>query len=353
MTAVELRELRLRDYTPRSQARAEVTEVPAAAIPCIDVHNHLGRWLSLDGDWPIADVSALVAAMDECRVEAIVNLDGRWGGELGDNLDRYDTAYPGRFYTFCQLDWRALAEPDGVPRLVRELREAASRGARGLKVWKDLGLHHRDGNGELVLPGDPRLAPIWQACAELRLPVLIHSADPVAFFEPLGPSNERLEELIEHPDWWFGDTGRFPTFGRLIDSLETLVAAHPGTTFVGAHVGCNAEDLRWVDRMLTAYPNFHVDLGARMAELGRRPRATRALILRHPEQVLFGTDAFPPASEDYRLWFRFLESADEAFSYAPDADIPPQGRWHVQALDLPPAVLPHLYAANARRVLGL
>lgn len=183
--------------------------------------------------------------------------------------------------------------------------------------------------------------------------MLIHSADPVAFFEPLGPSNERLEELIEHPDWWFGDTGRFPTFGRLIDSLETLVAAHPGTTFVGAHVGCNAEDLRWVDRMLTAYPNFHVDLGARMAELGRRPRATRALILRHPEQVLFGTDAFPPASEDYRLWFRFLESADEAFSYAPDADIPPQGRWHVQALDLPPAVLPHLYAANARRVLGL
>lgn len=155
MTAVELRELRLRDYTPRSQARAEVTEVPAAAIPCIDVHNHLGRWLSLDGDWPIADVSALVAAMDECRVEAIVNLDGRWGGELGDNLDRYDTAYPGRFYTFCQLDWRALAEPDGVPRLVRELREAASRGARGLKVWKDLGLHTVTETGSWCCPAIP------------------------------------------------------------------------------------------------------------------------------------------------------------------------------------------------------
>jgi predicted TIM-barrel fold metal-dependent hydrolase len=301
----------------------------------------------------VADVPALIALMDECRVEAIVNLDGRWGAELGENVDRYDSAYPGRFFTFCQLDWRLLAEPDGVAKLVRELHEAASRGARGLKVWKDLGLHHRDTAGELVLPGDPRLAPIWRSCAELGLPVLIHSADPVAFFEPLDPYNERLEELIEHPDWWFGDTGRFPTFATLIASLEALVAAHPVTTFVGAHVGCNAEDLEWVDRMLTAYPNFHIDLGARMAELGRRPRAARALIQRHPDQVLFGTDAFPPDAEDYRLWFRFLESADEAFSYAPGAEIPPQGRWHVQALDLPPAVLPRLYAANARRVLGL
>jgi predicted TIM-barrel fold metal-dependent hydrolase len=222
-----------------------------------------------------------------------------------------------------------------------------------LKVWKDLGLHHLDPVGRLVLPGDPRLAPIWQACADLRLPVLIHSADPVAFFEPLDPCNERLEELIDHPDWWFGDTRRFPSFGGLIDSLEALVATQPETIFIGAHVGCNAEDLGWVDRMLTAYPNFHVDLGARMAELGRRPRATRALIMRHPERVLFGTDAFPPSAEDYRLWFRFLESADEAFSYAPDAEIPPQGRWPVQALDLPPAVLPQLYAGNARRVLGL
>ncbi|GAA4632153.1 hypothetical protein GCM10023196_064430 [Actinoallomurus vinaceus] len=353
MSADSPAELRLRDYTPRSQARAEVTSVPTPAVPCVDVHNHLGRWLSPDGGWLVRDVAALVAVMDECQVATVVNLDGRWGDELGENLDRYDAAYPGRFVTFCQLDWRLVAEPDGVDRLVGELRAAVARGARGLKVWKDLGLRVRDADGRLLPPGDPRLAPIWRACAELGVPVLIHSADPVAFFEPLDRYNERLEELIENPDWWFGDRDRFPSFGELMLSLEQLVKTHPDTAFIGAHVGCNAEDLRWVDRMLTAYPNFHIDLGGRMAELGRRPRAARALVLRHPERVLFGTDAFPPRGDDYRLWFRFLESADEAFSYAPDEAVPPQGRWHVHALDLPATVLPPLYAGNARRLLRL
>ncbi|GAB3965344.1 hypothetical protein GCM10029978_027860 [Actinoallomurus acanthiterrae] len=353
MSADSLADLRLRDYTPRSQVRAEATSVPAAAVPCVDVHNHLGRWLSPDGGWLVRDVAALVAAMDECQVATVVNLDGRWGEELGENLDRYDAAYPGRFVTFCQLDWRLAAEPDGVDRLVRDLRASVARGARGLKVWKDLGLRVRDADGGLLLPGDPRLAPIWRACAELRVPVLIHSADPVAFFEPLDRHNERLEELIENPDWWFGDRDRFPSFGELMRSLEVLVKAHPDTVFIGAHVGCNAEDLRWVDRMLTAYPNFHIDLAGRMAELGRQPRAARALFLRHPERVLFGTDAFSPRGDDYRLWFRFLESADEAFSYAPDEAVPPQGRWDVHALDLPATALPLLYAANARRLLRL
>jgi predicted TIM-barrel fold metal-dependent hydrolase len=321
------------------------------------VHNHLGRWLSPTGDWLVPDVPGLLATLDECGVETVVNLDGRWGEELTANLDRYDRAHPGRFVTFAHLDWaRAFAADDVPAELARQLDDAVARGTRGLKVWKDLGLTHRDASGTLVLADDERLAGVFAAAGERGLPVLIHTADPVAFFQPLDARNERIDELGEQPDWWFGGPG-LPGFERLLAALETLVARTPGTTFIGAHVGCHAEDLDHVGRMLAAHPNFSVDLGGRIAELGRTPRAFARLVAAHPRQVLFGTDAYPPDADAYRLAFRFLETDDEAFAYAPGCEIPPQGRWLISAAALrdtvSPDVLADVYAGNARRLLGL
>jgi predicted TIM-barrel fold metal-dependent hydrolase len=352
MDHVSAARLPLARWAPRPRTVAPRTAVPVPASPCVDVHNHLGRWLSATGDWLVDDVAGLLAVLDAHHVETVVNLDGRWGAELEANLDRYDRAHPGRFATFCHLDWAALTADDPTRALRAQLEDAARRGARGLKVWKDLGLTHRDGTGELVLPDDPRLAPVFARAGELGLPVLIHTADPVAFFDPLDRFNERLDELGAHPDWWFGATGT-PTFDRLIGALENLVASTPGTTYIGAHVGCYAENLAWVGRMFTAYPNFHADIGGRIGELGRTPRGFRALVTDHPERVLFGTDAYPPTGEAYELAFRFLETADEAFDYAPGAEVPPQGRWQISAADLPPEILPAVYAGNARRLLRL
>ncbi len=351
MFAIE--DVRLRDWKPRAQLRTTRTEVPLPAVGCIDAHNHLGRWLSDDGDWIVPDVDGLLATMDARHVETIVNLDGMAGAELEANLDRLDRAHPGRFLTFCQLDWAMLAEPDGVRGLLDQLEDSRRRGARGVKVWKNLGLTYRDGTGALVSPDDPRVVEVLGRAGELDLPVLIHTADPIAFFEPLDEYNERLDELAVEPDWWFGDRDRHPTFDALLDAHARLVLACPRTTFVGAHFGCCAEDLERVGRLLDAAPNYHVDIAGRMAELGRQPRHAAAFITRYADRVLFGTDIYPVTDEQYRLHYRFLESADEGFDYAPDADIPPQGRWTVSGLALSPEVLARVYAGNARRALGL
>ncbi|GAA2118379.1 amidohydrolase family protein [Actinomadura napierensis] len=346
----DLHDLRLADYAPRPSVAIPGTHVARPRHRCVDAHNHLGRWLTEDGGWMAPDVGRLLALMDEHDVDAIVNLDGMWGAELSANLDRYDRAHPGRFLTFCQLDWDLLRERDGVERLVRSLKDSHSRGARGLKVWKTLGLKYTGPDGRLVLPDDPRLVPVFAAAGDLGLPVLIHTADPVAFFAPADRHNERLKELLANPDWQFARDG-LPTFARLMDALENLVASCPDTTFIGAHVGCFAEDLRWVSRMLDDHPNFHIDIAGRLAELGRRPRAARELLMRHSDRVLFGTDAFPLSASAYRTHFRFLETADEHFPYAPDEEVPPQGRWAISALALPAGVLAKVYAGNARRLL--
>jgi predicted TIM-barrel fold metal-dependent hydrolase len=344
-------------FKPRAMVRAPQTHVPRARTPAIDAHNHLGRWLSAwigrAGEWVVDDVPALLDLMDAVNVAAIVNLDGRWGDELEANLDRYDRAHPGRFATFCHADWSQLAHGSaGVERIVASLRASRDAGARGLKVWKDLGLGVRDERDAFVAPDDPRLADVWSAAGDLGLPVLIHTADPVAFWEPLDARNERLDELTRHPEWWFGGGG-FPSWERLLDALEHAVGAHRATTFIAAHVCSSAEDLARVDRLLRAHPNLHVDVSARIAELGRQPRGARALIERHPDRVLFGTDWFPPDRASFELHFRFLETLDECFAYGPDPEDPwPQGRWSISALGLDGPTLDAVYAGNARRLLG-
>lgn len=346
---LRLRRLRLHDFAPVPSLVTETTEVASARFPAVDVHNHLGRWLTDGRRWMVPDVPRLLADMDALGVAAVVNLDGRWDGELEANLDRYDRAHPGRFATFCQLDWGLLASPSGPARLIEQLRRSADAGACGIKVWKDLGLSVRDGKGALVQLDDARLADVWDAAGELALPVLVHTADPVAYWQPVDRHNERLEELTLHPDWQYARRA-VPSHGELVGAFERIAAAHRRTTFIGAHLASCATDLAGVARILDEHPNVMVDLAAREAEVGRRPRAAAALVARYADRVLWGTDAFPFDPVRYRTWFRLLETADEYFPYSADP-VPPQGRWAVSGLALAEEALAAVYAGNARRVI--
>lgn len=340
-------------YRPRARLVLPEHQVAAARFPAADAHTHLGRWLSSwagrDGQWLVETVASWLDSMTSFNVHSFVNLDGRWGDELRANLDRFDFQFPGRVATFCHVDWSLLSEPGGPEALAANLAASAEAGAAGVKVWKDLGLHVRDGNGELVLPDDQRLEPMWGTVAEAGIPVWWHIADPVAFFDPVDEHNEYLEMLLARPDWSFAGP-QFPTFDRLMNCLEAVVSAHPAITFVAVHGGCYAENLGWVSRMLDTYPNFNIDIAARIAQLGRQPRATRELFLRHSDRVLFGSDEIPHTGASYPTHFRFLETADEQFAHSSD-DPPLMGRWAISGLDLPDDVLQRIYAGNVARLV--
>jgi len=208
----------------------------------------------------------------------------------------------------------------------------------------------KDDQGALVKVDDPRLDPIWQTAAELKLPVTIHVADPVAFFDPIDNTNERWEELQEHPDWAF-TSPPFPSFLSILESLARLVERHPETTFIGAHVGCYAENLSWVGSLLDQCPNYNVDISARISELGRQPYAARKFFMRYSDRILFGSD-FGPNLDEYRVMYRFLETDDEYFNYG--ASNPPgQGRWAIYGLFLPDNILEKIYFRNAQRIFNL
>jgi predicted TIM-barrel fold metal-dependent hydrolase len=350
-------DLRLGDYRPISRLRVASHEVPLPPVPAIDAHNHLGA-TPFSGSWGRASGDELGRALDAAGIEAIVDLDGGQGGALREELARWRTGLPGRVAVFGGLAYDRWADDVAFGETeARALRAGVEAGAAGLKVWKLLGLRARDTAGRLVPVDDPRLDPLWAAAGELGVPVTIHIADPIAFFEPLDERNERWEELSGHPDWHFWPTrpaGRpdldgFPPFDELIDGLEAVVVRHPTTTFIGAHVGCAAEDLGRVSTILERCPNFHVDIAARIAELGRQPYGARAFFETWADRILFGTD-FGPDPAMYAIHYRFLETLDESFDY--DLDDPPgQGRWQIHGLGLPEDVLEQVYRGNARRLI--
>jgi hypothetical protein len=346
------RDLFLHEFAPRPTLTVTQTVVERPRFPVIDIHNHLGHLVpgaTFSGSWPTRPVEELIAVLDQADVQMIVDLDGQWGASLHAELQRYQVPYPERVVVFSGLEYAAFArDKDFGKTLVRNLRAAVEAGARGLKVWKPLGLTIRDITGQLVAPNDPRLDELWATAGKLKVPVLIHVADPVAFFRPLDRFNERWDELHAHPDWHFYGPA-FPSFETIIEQLADLVMRHPATTFIGAHVGCYAENLRWVGALLDRCPNFYVDISARLAELGRQPYTTRDFFLAHRDRILFGTD-IPPSVDSYRIYYRFLETRDEYFNYGLE-DIPRQGRWMIYGLDLPDDVLRRVYYDNAARVL--
>ena len=258
--------------------------------------------------------------------------------------------FPNRFQVFGGVNWEKWLEigasfPEWA---ASRLRLQAGLGAKGLKIWKNFGLNVRDHQGNLVSVDDLRLDPIWQTAAELKLPVMIHVADPVAFFNPLDETNERWEELCANPDWQF-PSPTFPEFNSILTGLANLVKRNSKTIFIGAHVGCYAENLEWVGALMDQCPNFYIDISARIGELGRQPYSSRRFFLKHAERILFGLD-FGPDLESYRLAYRFLETDDEYFNYNV-SEVPQQGRWYVYGLYLPDDVLQKIYHLNAGHIL--
>jgi len=332
-------DLRLSDFRPRSELVTPDRTPLQPRFPVIDYHNHL------DSMSP----ESVLRVMDDCGVERIVNITMQVGERAIEILRTFQAASRERFSTIAWMDWTGIDKADRddfVQLSVGRLERMVEQGACGIKFWKDLGLTVRDGSGELVRVDDERLAPVFEKARELGVPVMFHTADPSAFFRPIDAANERYEELAAHPDWGFHGA----QYGKneLLAQRDRVFRRHPGTTFVCAHMAESPEDLEYVGRLLDENPNVTVDISARTPELGRQPFTARRFFLRYADRILFGTDLLPEPAM-YRLYYRFLETADEYFEYPSHASR--QGRWNIYGLDLPADVLEKIYRGNALKML--
>jgi predicted TIM-barrel fold metal-dependent hydrolase len=347
--------LRLDQFEPRSMLVVEEHLLTRAKFPVVDVHVHPRVRLRNSPE----QLAGFVKQMDAQNIAVCVSLDGGLGEQLAEHRKFLWSGYRDRFVILANLDWQGdgkaddpaswdCQRPDFGRRMAEALADAKRQGASGLKIFKRLGLEFRNPDGSLMRVDDPRWDPIWEACGELGFPVLIHTADPKAFFLPIDARNERWEELQRHSDWSFHGAG-FPSYEELLEQFIQVVKRHPKTRFIGAHVASSAEDLGQVGRWLDTYPNLYVDLAARIAELGRQPFTARKFCIKYSDRILFATDG-PRVAERLNYHWRVLETEDEYFPYAEGA-FPPQGFWRIYGLHLPDEVLRMIYYENAARLI--
>jgi predicted TIM-barrel fold metal-dependent hydrolase len=361
--------LALEDFQPKSMLHVTETNVMRSRFPVIDVHTHLTMGARHKNGVTLGEEIKVLASpddvlpvMDQKNIRMMVDLTGNYGKGLEEAIQRFQRPHPDRFMVFTEPGWDHFNRPDYSRWQADEIARAHQAGARGLKVVKTLGLYLREDvtSGPLVKIDDPRFDLMWEACAAFKMPVAIHISDPEAFFLPIDRFNERFEELNNHPDWSF--YGRdFPSNKELLEARNRVLARHPKTAFITLHVGNNAENLASVSECLDRFPNMYVELAARIGELGRQPRTARKFSDTYQDRIMFGTDAVPNGTMTpqqilsprlYEIYYRFLETEDEYFDYAP-APKPPQGRWQVYGLGLPQGILRKVYYQNAERVLGI
>ena len=354
----------LEQFEPRSMLHTHQTQVPRSAFPVIDIHTHITHAGGLKGPGALRFASSAeecLAVMDRKNIRTMVNLTGGYGENLQQAIDKLQASHPGRFIVFTEPAWNKAADADYSKVQADLIADAHQRGAKGLKVLKTLGLYLREHvtSGKLVRIDDRRFDSMWDAAGSFNMPVAIHSSDPEAFFLPVDRFNERWEELNAHPDWSFYG-GDFPSNRDLQEARRNVMRRHPRTQFVCLHVA-DAEDLPYVSECLDGLPNMHVEIAARIGELGRQPRAAYKFIEKYQDRVMFGTDAIPGGKDTpqqvfgdrlYEIYYRFLETTDEYFDYAP-SPIPPQGRWKISGLGLPETILRKIYSGNATRLLNL
>ncbi len=340
------------------QSSLQVTEhqPQRAKLRVVDVHTHF--YVKGRHDPELLD--RYVEWMDRNNIAVCVSLDGQLTGRLAEHDQFLKSKYANRFLIFANIDFQGTGDEEhpstlacnqeGFVRNVVERLRIEHKAGRivGLKFFKDFGLRWRSSDNELLKIDDLKWDPIWTVCGELGLPIIMHTADPSAFFRPADENNERIIELKAHPEWSFADP-KFPSRDSLHEARNRVIERHPRTIFIAAHLGNDAEDLEQLDSWLSKYPNLYVEIASRLNELGRQPYSARSFFETHQDRILFGTDG-PFPEERLKIYWRFLETRDEYFHYS-EKSPQPQGDWRIYGIGLPDDILAKVYHKNACRII--
>jgi predicted TIM-barrel fold metal-dependent hydrolase len=288
-------------YNPISTLVVAEHKITKAKFPFIDVHNH--QW-----NMPTMDLNSLIKEMDKMNMKVMVNLSGQSGNNIVQSIKNIKDNFPKRFIVFANIDFTGVGQEGWGEKAAKQLEEDVI-------------------NGKRITVDDPRFDPIWKKAGELKIPVLIHTADPKSFWDPMDEKNERWLELATHDRRKRSDTDPAP-WQQLIDEQHRMFKKNSGTTFIAAHFGWLANDL--------------TKLGELLDEM---PRAAKKFFEKYQDRILFGKDSWEPS--EYATYFRVLETEDEYFPYHKKY----HAFWAMYGMGLPDDILKKVYYKNALRII--
>jgi predicted TIM-barrel fold metal-dependent hydrolase len=328
------------EYKPQSTLVVPEHEVPRAKYPVVDIHGHPPTLDSRE------NIERVIEAMDRLNIGVMVQARPSSGARLTSQIEAVrEAGYEDRFVFFASLDLNDIGPGSGA-RIAAQLEEDVAAGAVGIgEIGKGFGLTARRSDGSRLAMDDPELNIVWETAGRLGIPVFVHTADPPEFFEPLDFSNERWLELAIFERRRFMDRDRFPAFDDLMAERNRMIANHPETTWILAHMGWHTHDLARLGAIFDEHPNVLAEVGAVLYDLGRQPRFGRDFFEKYSDRILFGKDSFQP--DEYPYYWRVFETADEYFDYYRDY----HAFWKLYGMALPDDVLRAMYYENAARII--
>ncbi len=336
-SAKSQKSLTIEEYEPKSTLVVPEHKLDRAKFPFIDIHSH--HWNPTP-----QDVDDLIKGMDSINLQVMVNLSGQTGDRLKRTVEVMKGRYPKRFVVFANMDYSDLDQPDFSKRVAERLEQDVKNGAQGLKIFKDFGMELHYKNGQRVHVDDPAFSPVFEKCADLGIPVLIHVAEPSAFFDPWDKYNERWLELKQFPQR-ARPPSKYPSFETLMTERNHLFAMHPRTKFIAAHLGFHGNDLARLGKLFDEHPNVYVDIAAVLAELGRQPYSAHDFLTKYQDRVLMGKDIYEV--NEYKWYFRCLETRDEYIEYYRKR----HAFWRIYGFGLDDEVLKKIYYKNALKLV--
>ena len=327
-------ELLHKDYRPQSIFKTPQTQILKAKYLAIDMHMHAPRGDNLDS----AAATALLKNMDECGIEKTILFCGT--GEAFDARAAVFGKYPDRIELWCGLDFSGSAPSSTIA----ELERCVKLGAKGVGEISDKGAGLRGANPPMHLD-DPRMDPILERLADLKLPINVHVGDPKWMYEPMDEHNDLLFE-----SYYFRLDNKkdIKDLAGMVATLEGALKKHPRTTFVACHFMNQTFDLDQLGRMFDKYPNLYADVSQREAYVAAIPRFAKQFMEKYADRLVYGTDqgySLPMYRNTFHIW----ETLDEHF-FAWDVSNSP---WPLSGIGLSDATLKKFYRDNALRILPI
>jgi predicted TIM-barrel fold metal-dependent hydrolase len=174
--------------------------------------------------------------------------------------------------------------------------------------------------------------PIYAAIQKADRTLMAHTAEPAGAFSPRPPQPQgdagaqnravrgtpsywTLYRRGNAPDNWWAYENHLGSPGKeeLLQARDKILARNPKLRLVGVHVGSNEEDLGALAKRLDTYPNFNIDVAARVNVFARlEPTVAREFLTRYQDRVIYGSDSvvLDEKAGDEESW-RMINAAQE------------------------------------------
>jgi predicted TIM-barrel fold metal-dependent hydrolase len=315
------------------------------ALDPIDTHTHAYQ-----------AAPALYAMLKKLNLHTIdIMLVDNYDPELKNlSKERKDTwnviRHSDGYITMCTtFDPFKFNRPNFAQDANRGINEDFARGAVAVKIWKNVGMEIKDAQGKYIMPDNPVFEPIFKDIAAHNKTLIAHLADPNTIWEAPNPNSADYGYYMHHPELYMYPKRGVPSKATILLARDHVLEANPKLRVVGAHLGSMEADFHQLAQHLDRYPNFAVDLAARMPYVEMQPRADIiAFITKYQDRLLYATDdELNPGNNAQKTMQNWENGYANDWRYFATNDVVEYRGHKIQGLDLPQPILRKLYHDNA------